>query len=55
MLGGTASAGMELGERKGDLARSCGLPGTGVLNPVGNFDPLPFPCEKMTAVNNINQ
>lgn len=33
MLGGTTSDGMVLGLRNGDFARSCGLPGAGVVNP----------------------
>lgn len=40
MLVGTARDGMEAGVKKGDFARSCGLLGAGVLNPVGNLDPL---------------
>lgn len=33
MLGGTASAGIEVGVRNGDFARSCGLLGAGVVKP----------------------
>lgn len=44
MLGGTARAGIELGVRKGDLARRSGLLGAGVLNPgVPTLEPF---CEE---------
>lgn len=45
MLGGTARAGMEVGVRKGDFARSCGLLGAGVVNPGVPYLVPPF-CER---------
>ena len=41
MLGGTAREGMVFGVRKGDFARSWGLPGAGVWKPgVPSLDPF---------------
>ena len=58
IVGGTARVGIELGVKKGDFARICGLPGEGVLKPVCILEPL-FCCtmqsQKCEAIQHIVQ